>query len=73
MVLGSLEGEIPFKMELTAAFHKTKYKLDYSQDINAWLLSHMVSIIPVMSVIYLYDFDLAKASRDSPAGNRQLS
>ncbi|WP_342549678.1 hypothetical protein NST69_14110 [Paenibacillus sp. FSL P2-0089] len=37
MVLGSLEGEVPFKTELAEAFHKTKYKLDYSQDINAWL------------------------------------
>ncbi|MEK3877626.1 ketopantoate reductase family protein [Paenibacillus sp. FSL M7-0420] len=65
MVLGSLEGEVPFKTELAEAFRQTKYKLDYSQDINAWLLSHIVSIIPVMSVIYLYDFDLAHASRDS--------
>ncbi|WP_405112808.1 2-dehydropantoate 2-reductase N-terminal domain-containing protein [Paenibacillus sp. FSL K6-1217] len=65
MVLGSLEGEVPFKTELAEAFRQTKYKLDYSQDINAWLLSHIVPIVAIMSVIYLYDFDLAKASKDS--------
>ncbi|QUL57859.1 ketopantoate reductase family protein [Paenibacillus tritici] len=65
MVLGSLEGEVPFKPLLTRAFRQTKYKLDYSEDINAWLLSHIVPIVAINSVNYLHDFDLSQAAKDS--------
>lgn len=64
MVLGSLEGEVPFKPLLEQAFRQTKYKLDYQKDINAWLLSHIVPIVAINSVSYLHNGDLAKASRD---------
>lgn len=64
MVLGSLDGEVPFKPVLEQAFKQTKYKLDYQEDINAWLLSHIVPIVAINSVSYLHNGDLAKASKD---------
>ncbi|MEK4328603.1 2-dehydropantoate 2-reductase N-terminal domain-containing protein [Paenibacillus sp. FSL R7-0297] len=65
MVLGSLEGEVPFKSELAQAFRQTKYKLDYPEDITAWLLSHIVPIVAITSVSYLHNGDLAKATKDN--------
>lgn len=65
MVLGSLEGEVPFKSELAQAFRQTKYKLAYPEDINAWLLSHIVPIVAITSVSYLHNGDLAKATKDN--------
>jgi 2-dehydropantoate 2-reductase len=65
MVLGSLEGEVPFKPLLAQAFRQTKYKLDYPEDINAWLLSHIVPIVAINSVSYLHNGDLAKATKDN--------
>ncbi|KRF10319.1 2-dehydropantoate 2-reductase [Paenibacillus sp. Soil766] len=64
MVLGSLDGEIPIKPILENAFKKVKYKLAYHADIDAWLKSHIVMIVALNSVSFLYDGDLNKASKD---------
>ena len=64
MVLGSLNGEIPFQPLLETAFKHVKYKLDYHSDMDAWLKSHTILIIPMNSVSYLYDGNLKKASKD---------
>ncbi|GIO16591.1 2-dehydropantoate 2-reductase [Cohnella xylanilytica] len=65
MVAGSLDGEISIKPILENAFRKTKYKLVYHEDIDAWLKSHIVLIVALNSVSYLHDGDLDQASKDN--------
>lgn len=64
MVLGSLDGEIAIKPILENAFKKVKYRLVYHEDIDAWLKSHIVMIVALNSVSFLYDGDLNRASKD---------
>jgi 2-dehydropantoate 2-reductase len=64
MLLGSLEGEVPFQPLLENAFKHVKYKLSYHEDMEAWLKSHIVPIVALNSISYLYDGDLRRASKD---------
>ncbi|MGO4108576.1 ketopantoate reductase family protein [Paenibacillus sp. YAF4_2] len=64
MVLGSLHGEISIKPILENAFKNVKYKLAYHEDIDAWLKSHIVTIVALNSVSFLNDGDLNQVSRD---------
>ncbi|WP_342774736.1 hypothetical protein [Paenibacillus dokdonensis] len=73
MILGSLDGEITIKPLLESAFKKVKYKLAYHEDIDAWLKSHIVTIVALNSVSYLYDGDLKKATKDKKLFNQAIS
>ncbi|QLG36938.1 ketopantoate reductase family protein [Paenibacillus sp. E222] len=52
MVIGGLDSEIAFKSILDQAFEKTKYKLNYLDDIDAWLKSHIVPILMLNAVSF---------------------
>ncbi|WP_440116306.1 ketopantoate reductase family protein [Paenibacillus sp. QZ-Y1] len=52
MVIGSLDGEIGFKSLLEQAFEKTKYRLNYLDNIDAWLKSHIVPILMLNAVSF---------------------
>ncbi|UPK44718.1 ketopantoate reductase family protein [Paenibacillus pabuli] len=52
MVIGGLDGEITFKSILDQAFEKTKYKLNYLDDIDAWLKSHIIPILMLNAVSF---------------------
>jgi 2-dehydropantoate 2-reductase len=73
MVLGSLYGDIPFKPLLENAFKHVKYKLAYHEDMDAWLKSHIVLIVALNSISYLYDGDLKKASKDKKLLKQAIS
>ncbi|MWV46754.1 ketopantoate reductase family protein [Paenibacillus sp. HJL G12] len=73
MILGSLDGEITIKPILESAFKKVKYKLAYHEDIDAWLKSHIVTIVALNSVSYLYDGDLKKATKDKKLFKQAIS
>ena len=73
MVLGTLEGEVPFKPLLEQAFKQVKYKITYLQDINSWLLSHIVPIVAMNSVTYLHDGDMVQASKDKARWNQAVA
>ncbi|MEC0241614.1 2-dehydropantoate 2-reductase N-terminal domain-containing protein [Paenibacillus dokdonensis] len=73
MILGSLDGEVTIKPILESAFKKVKYKLAYHEDIDAWLKSHIVTIVALNSVSYLYDGDLKKATKDKKLFNQAIS
>ncbi|MEC0372359.1 2-dehydropantoate 2-reductase N-terminal domain-containing protein [Paenibacillus chibensis] len=73
MILGSLDGEITIKPILESAFKKVKYTLAYHEDIDAWLKSHIVTIVALNSVSYLYDGDLKKATKDKKLFNQAIS
>ncbi|PWW34732.1 MULTISPECIES: ketopantoate reductase family protein [Paenibacillus] len=52
MVIGGLDDEIAFKSILDQAFERTKYKLNYLDDIDAWLKSHIVPILMLNAVSF---------------------
>ncbi|CAM4395533.1 2-dehydropantoate 2-reductase [Paenibacillus endophyticus] len=73
MVLGSLTGEIPFKHVVEDAFKHVSYKLTYHDDMDAWLKSHIVPIVALNSISYLYDGDYKKASKDKALLKQAIS
>lgn len=66
MVIGGLDGEIAFKSMLDQAFEKTKYKLNYLDDIDAWLKSHIVPILMLNAVSFNEKREMIKLN-----GNRK--
>jgi len=64
MVLGSLVGEVSFKPLLQKAFEKVKYKLDYHEDMDAWLKSHIVPIIAMNAISIAGDNHFKKIAKD---------
>ncbi|MGV2886900.1 MULTISPECIES: ketopantoate reductase family protein [Paenibacillus] len=66
MVIGGLDGEIAFKSILDQAFEKTKYKLNYLDDIDAWLKSHIVPILMLNAVSFNEKHEMIKLD-----GNRK--
>ncbi|MNO54213.1 2-dehydropantoate 2-reductase [compost metagenome] len=73
MVLGSLSGEVPIKPILDNAFKQVKYKLIYHDDIDAWLLSHIVPIVALSSASYIYEGDSNKAFNDKKLVQQTIS
>ncbi|MFB9324713.1 ketopantoate reductase family protein [Paenibacillus aurantiacus] len=64
MIVGSLDGDVSIKPVLERAFQHVRYKVVYHADIDAWLKSHIVTIVALSSVGFLHDGDLNKASKD---------
>ncbi|NUU74096.1 ketopantoate reductase family protein [Paenibacillus xylanilyticus] len=60
MVIGALDGEIPFQPLLDQAFTKAKYKLDVIEDIDAWLKSHLIPILMLNAVSFNEERELKK-------------
>ncbi|WP_020616462.1 ketopantoate reductase family protein [Paenibacillus daejeonensis] len=65
MVIGSLDGVIPFRSLLDQAFTHTKYKLTDEKQMDAWLKNHMVLVVPMNMVILLHGFQMKKVARDT--------
>ncbi|MEY8745428.1 ketopantoate reductase family protein [Bacillales bacterium AN1005] len=64
MVIGGLDGTIPFRSLLEQAFMRTKYKLDFHEQIDAWLKNHMVLVVPMNMVILFHSFQMKEVVRD---------
>lgn len=65
MKVGSLTGAIPFKAALEEAFARTKYKITFEADIDAWLKNH-VAMIPAMNFpAYIKDRNFKAVARDN--------
>ncbi|MFS0871102.1 ketopantoate reductase family protein [Paenibacillus xylanilyticus] len=60
MVIGALDGRIPFQPLLDQAFAKAKYKLDVIEDIDAWLKSHLIPILMLNAVSFDEERELKK-------------
>ncbi|MGG0174626.1 ketopantoate reductase family protein [Gottfriedia acidiceleris] len=73
MVIGSLEGDITFKATLVKAFKEAKYKLIYNDHIDGWLKSHIIPIVAMNSIHYLYNFDFKKIANDKNALLQMIS
>lgn len=64
MVLGGLDGPIPFQLLLDNAFKKASYKLDYHDDIDAWLKSHIIAILVLNTVSFSPEGGMKKLDGD---------
>jgi 2-dehydropantoate 2-reductase len=64
MVLGGLDGPIPFQPLLDKAFKKASYKLDYHDDIDAWLKSHIIAILVLNTVSFSPEGGMKKLDGD---------
>ncbi|MFF2879202.1 ketopantoate reductase family protein [Gottfriedia sp. NPDC057991] len=73
MVIGSLEGDIPFKTTLEKAFKEAKYKLTYHDHIDGWLKSHLIPIVAMNSIHYLNNFDFKKIANNKNALLQMIS
>lgn len=64
MIIGGLNSPIPFRSLLEQAFKRTKYKLNYHDQIDAWLKNHMVLVVPMNMVILFHGFQMKQVVRD---------
>ncbi|GIQ70489.1 ketopantoate reductase family protein [Xylanibacillus composti] len=64
MVLGGLHGPIPFEPLLNQAFAKTKYKLVYHENIDAWLKNHIVPIVVLNVATVIHEHQMKKIAGD---------
>ncbi|MFS0722445.1 ketopantoate reductase family protein [Paenibacillus sp. 1P07SE] len=64
MVIGALDGPVPFRSLLDEAFRHTKFKLTYHDQIDAWLKNHMVLVVPMNFVVMFHNFQMKKVAGD---------
>jgi 2-dehydropantoate 2-reductase len=65
MKVGSLTGVIPFKVAIEKAFERTKYKITFEANIDAWLKNH-IAMIPAMNfAAYIKDNDFKAVAGDN--------
>ncbi|UMV45623.1 ketopantoate reductase family protein [Paenibacillus macerans] len=64
MVLGGLDGPIPFKADLDLAFANVKYKLIYHDNIDAWLKNHIVPILALNYPVIFHERRMKKIAGD---------
>lgn len=62
VTFGDLRGDLSLQHIVKRAFG-THYKVVIEKDIEAWLLTHYVFILPMTSLLYINDFDAQKVSR----------
>ncbi|WP_410771976.1 ketopantoate reductase family protein [Fontibacillus sp. BL9] len=65
MVIGALDGSIPFRAELDQAFAKVKYKLVYHENIDAWLKNHIIPILAINYGTLIHDGQMKKIAGDN--------
>lgn len=65
MVLGGLNGEIPFRAVIDQAFAKTKYKLTYHDQMDAWLKNHIIPILGLNIATHIHAGQMNKIARDT--------
>ncbi|WP_438351017.1 ketopantoate reductase family protein [Paenibacillus sp. FA6] len=67
MAVGGLGEELSWRSVIDQAFVKTKYKLTYYKDMDEWLKSHMIMILPLNLITPASGGNLRQA-----AGNKKL-
>mgnify|MGYP000908882308 FL=1 len=72
ITLGSLDGDESDYPLLVRAFERTKMKLLFNSNIDAWLKCHAAFILPVCFAVYHSGGDLRKVSRDKVFLNRVI-
>ncbi|WP_342561634.1 2-dehydropantoate 2-reductase N-terminal domain-containing protein [Paenibacillus sp. FSL R7-0345] len=64
MVLGTLDGPVPFHDMLTEVFKHTRYKLSFLTDIDTWLKSHIITILPMNLATFAVGGNVKKLARN---------
>ncbi|KWX79623.1 ketopantoate reductase family protein [Paenibacillus jilunlii] len=65
MTIGGLGEDLPWRTVIDQAFVNTKYKLVYQQNMDEWLKSHFMMILPLNFIAPAYNGDLRKAAKDN--------
>ena len=65
MMVGGLTKDIIWKDKLEESFKNTKYKITYQKDIDAWLKSHMIMILPMNLAAYLKAYHFKAVAKDN--------
>lgn len=65
MTLGGLGEDLPWRTVIDQAFVNTKYKLVYQQNMDEWLKSHFMMVLPLNFIAPAYNGDLRKAAKDN--------
>lgn len=72
----AMVGEIGDTMEIFPIIKKAfgkKYKVTYQKNMDAWLKSHYVMILPMNSTYYLWNNDFDKMAKDKRALRRMIA
>jgi len=64
MTLGSLDGDESAYPMIKEAFAKTKFKLEFNPNIDAWLKCHVAFVMPICFAVYYAHGDLRKIAGD---------
>jgi 2-dehydropantoate 2-reductase len=72
MELGGLDGALTWQPLLDKAFENAKYKLAYYENMDSWLKSHIVLILPLYYATCACDGDLRKATGDKKLLNQVI-
>ncbi|MNB76655.1 2-dehydropantoate 2-reductase [compost metagenome] len=64
MVLGALDGAVPFQDMLVRSFAHTQYKLSFLEDMDTWLKSHIITILPMNLATFAVKGDVKKLARN---------
>lgn len=66
MMLGSLEGDQDWRDTLRQAFEKTKYQLNFTDHMDAWLKYHIAFVMPICFAVYYAGGKLRRIAGDTP-------
>jgi 2-dehydropantoate 2-reductase len=72
MTIGGLGEELDWRAVIDQAFTDVKFKLSYYNDMEEWLKSHFMLILPLNSIAAAYNGDLRKAAKDSRLLNQVM-
>ena len=72
MTIGGLGEKLDWRAVIDQAFTGVKFKLSYYNDMDEWLKSHFMLILPLNSISAAYDGDLRKAVRDRKLLNQVI-
>ncbi|MGE7606984.1 ketopantoate reductase family protein [Peribacillus frigoritolerans] len=71
VMFGDLNGDLSLQQTFKKAFG-THYKVKIERDIEAWLLTHYVFILPMNSLLYLNDLNTKKISKSKVDLNKMI-
>lgn len=71
ITFGDLNGDLSLEETVKKAFG-THYKVTIEKDIEAWLLTHYVFILPMNSLLYINDFNAKKISKSNVSLNKMV-
>lgn len=71
VMFGDLNGDLALQETVKKAFG-THYKVKIEKDIEAWLLTHYVYILPMNSLLYINDLNTKKISKSKGDLNKMI-